>query len=99
MLASQTNSTRSRRARSAEDESPIIIGAIAILAVIVFSCAGMMAPVLWDAFASGVGSRWSTPSCSRATGGSDATACPDHAGLQALQPRPNAQIDPLIPNL
>jgi hypothetical protein len=53
MLVSRTNSTRSRCPRSAEDESPVIVGSIAILAVIVFSCLGMMAPVLWDAFTGG----------------------------------------------
>jgi hypothetical protein len=58
MLVSRTNNTRSRRPRSVEDESPVIVGSIAILAVIVFSCVGMMAPVLWDAFTGGAGPHW-----------------------------------------
>jgi hypothetical protein len=99
MLASRTNSTRSRRARSVEDESPIIVGSIAILAVIVLSCVGMMAPVLWDAFTGGAGPHWGARSCSQGTGAADAATCPERAPLQAFQPRSKAQIDPLIHHL
>ena len=53
MSAGPINSARSRRARSAEDESPVIVAAIAVLAVVVLSCGGMLAPVLWDAFVGG----------------------------------------------
>jgi hypothetical protein len=99
MLVSRTNSTRSRRPRSAEDESPVIVGPIAILAIIVFSCVGMMAPVLWDAFTGGAGPHWGAQSCRQGTGAANAATCPERAPLQAFQPRPKAQIDPLIPHL
>jgi hypothetical protein len=99
MLASRANSTRNRRARSAEDESPVIVGSIAILAVIVLSCMGMMGPVLWDAFAGGAGPHWGAQSCSQGTGAADAATCPVRAPLQAFQPRPKVQIGPLIPHL
>jgi hypothetical protein len=99
MLASRTNSTHNRRARSAEDESPVIVASIAILAAIVLSCAGMMAPLLWDAFVGGTEPHGSAPGCSQRTGPIGATICPNDARLQGFQPRPNAKIDPLIPHL
>jgi hypothetical protein len=37
MSAGQINSARGRQARSAEDESPVIVAAIAVLAVVVLS--------------------------------------------------------------
>lgn len=86
---------RYRRARSAEDESPTIVALIAVLAVIVFSCMGMMAPILWDALATGPGSGMSEHSCSQGTEAADAVKCLDNTRLQALRPRP----DPLIPHL
>jgi hypothetical protein len=55
MFASRPNRARSRRARSAEEESPVIVGSIAIPAAIVFNCMGMIAPILWDAFSDGAG--------------------------------------------
>ena len=99
MLVSRTNCTRSRRARSVEDESPIIVGSIAILAVIVLSCVGMMAPVLWGALTGGAGPHRGARSCSQGTGAADAATCPERAPLQAFQPRSKAQIDPPIPHL
>jgi hypothetical protein len=99
MLASRTNSTQSLRARSVEDESPIIVGSIAILAVIVLSCVGMTAPVLWDAFTGGVGPHWGAQSCRQGTGAADAARCPERAPLQAFQPQPKAQINPPISHL
>jgi hypothetical protein len=99
MLASRANSTRSHRTTSVEGESPVIVGPIAILAIIVFSCVGMMAPVLWDAFAGGGGPHWSVPSCSQRMGLAGAATCSDRARLQAFQPRAKTQLDPLIPHL
>jgi hypothetical protein len=99
MLANRSNSTRSRRARSVEDEPPMIVGSIAILAVIVLSCVGMMAPVLWGALTGGAGPHWGARSCSQGTGAADAATCPERAPLQAFQPRSKAQTDPLIPHL
>ena len=99
MLVSRTNSTRSRRPRSAEDESPLVVGSIAISAVIVFSCMGMMAPVLWDAFTGGAGPHWGARSCRQETGASDAAQCPERAPFQAFQPQQKAQINPPIPHL
>ena len=84
---------RRHRARSAEDELPVIVALIAILAVIVFSCLGMMAPVLWGAFVSGSGQRLSEQSCSQET------RCPDDARFQAFPAPPKAQFDPLMPHL
>jgi|ERR1700686_619445 hypothetical protein len=98
MSASQTDGLR-RRPRSAEDESPAIVSSIAILAVIVFSCLGMIAPVLWDGFVERPAPRWSEQGCSQAVGAGDAAKCPDSARLQAFRPRPKAQFDPLIPHL
>jgi hypothetical protein len=91
MLVSRTNNTRRRRPRSVEDESPVIVGSIAILAVIVFSCVGMMAPVLWDAFTGGAGPHWGAQSCRQGTGAADAAQCPERAPLQAFQPQQKAQ--------
>ena len=99
MLASRTNSTRSRRGRSVEDESPIIVGSIAILAFTLVRGVGMTAPILWDAFTGGAGPHWGARSCSQGTGAADAATCPERAPLQAFQPRSRAQIDPLIPHL
>ena len=58
MSSSQINSARGRRARSAEDESPVIVAAIAVLAVVVLSCVGMLAPVLWTR-------SWAARGCAR----------------------------------
>ena len=99
MLASRSNSTRSRCDRSVEDESPIIVGSIAILAVIVLSCVGITAPVLWNAFTGGAGPHWGAQSCRQGTGPADAAQCPERAPLQAFQPHPKAQINPAIPHL
>ena len=99
MSASRAKGMRSRRARSAEDESPVIVALIAILAVIVFSCLGMMAPVLWDALVGGAGPRWSEQSCSQGTAAADAAKCRDNARFQAFRPRPKTQFEPLIPHL
>jgi hypothetical protein len=99
MSVSRTKGTRRGRARSAEDESPVVVAAIAILAVIVFSCVGMIAPVLWGALVDSPGPRWSEQSCSPETTAAGATKCPDSARLQAFRPRPKAQFDPLIPHL
>jgi hypothetical protein len=51
-------------AARAAAESPVIVGSIAILAVIVSSCLGMIATVLWDTFTSGAGPHWGAQSCS-----------------------------------
>jgi hypothetical protein len=99
MSASQTISMRRRRARSSEDESPFIVASIAILAVVVFSCMGMIAPVLWDAFVGGPAPHWSQQSCSQGIGAGDAARCLDNARFQTLRPRTKAQFDPLIPHL
>ena len=99
MLASRTSRPPGRRAMSAEDESPVIVGSITILAVIVLSCPGMMAPVLWDAFMGGTGPHWGAQTCSHGTVAADAATCPERAALQAFQPQPKAQIDPLISHL
>jgi hypothetical protein len=95
--SSQAKSMRYRRARSAEDESPAIVALIAVLAVIVFSCIGMMAPVLWDAFVSGPS--LSEHNCSQGTDAADAAKCLDNTRLQAFGPLPKPQPDPLIPHL
>ena len=50
MSARQTTSAHSRRPRSAEDESPLVVTSIAILGVVVLTCVGLMAPVVWSAF-------------------------------------------------
>jgi hypothetical protein len=99
MSAGQIKSARSRRARSVEDGSPVIAASIAILAVIVFSCMGMIAPVLWDAFVASPGPRWSEQVCSQGTGAADAARCPNNAGFQTFRPRPKTQPGPLIPHL
>jgi hypothetical protein len=99
MSASRTKSTHSRRARSAEDESPVVVASIAVLAVIVFSCMGMIAPVLWDVYVDGPGPRWSEQSCNQGAGAADAAKCRDNARVRAFRPRPNVQLDPLIPHL
>jgi len=99
MSAGQINSTRRRRARSVEDESPVIVASIAILVVIVFSCMGMIAPALWDAFVDGSGPRRSEQSCGQAIGAADAAKCLESARFQAFRPRPKSQGDLLIPHL
>ena len=99
MSVSRTKSARSLRARSAEDESPIIVTSIAILGVIVFSCMGLIAPVLWSAFVDSPRPRWSEQGCSQGTGAADAAKCLDSTRFQAFRPRPKAQFDPLIPHL
>jgi hypothetical protein len=99
MLASRTSSPPNRWARSAEDKSRVIVGSIAILVVMVLSCRGMMAPVLRDAFMSGAGPHWGAQTCSHGTVAADAATCPERAALQAFQPQPKAQIDPLISHL
>jgi hypothetical protein len=98
MSASQAKRGRGR-ARSVEDESPVIVGSIAILAVIVFSCMGMIAPVLWEAFLASPGPRWSEQSCNQAGEAAGAAKCPDDVRSQAFRPQPNSQFDPLIPHL
>jgi hypothetical protein len=99
MSASQARNVRRRRARSVEDESPVIVGLIAILAVIVLSGMGMMAPVLWDAFVGSSEPRLSEQSCSQETAVADAAKCPGNARFQAFRPLPKEQFDPLIPHL
>jgi hypothetical protein len=99
MLASRTNRTRSRRTRSAEDESPVIVSSIAILAVIVLSCMGMMAPIVWDALANGPEPGRSEQRCSQEIGAAGATNCQNSARLQVSPLRPKAQMDPPIPHL
>jgi hypothetical protein len=99
MSAGQINSARGRRARSAEDESPVIVAAIAVLAVVVLSCVGMLAPVLWDGFVGGSGLRLSEQACSPGTAAADTARCPDNTRFQPVRPRPRAQFEPLIPHL
>ena len=99
MSASQINSARGRRARSAEDESPVIVAVIAILAVVVLNCVGMLAPVLWDAFVGGSGLRSSEQACSQGTVPAGTTRCLDNARFQPVRPHPSTQFDPLIPHL
>ena len=99
MSTSQINSARGRRARSVEDESPVIVAAIAVLAVVVLSCAGMLAPVLWDAFVGGSGLRLSEQACVQGAVAAGAAKCLDNARFQPVLPHPRAQFDPLIPHL
>jgi hypothetical protein len=99
MSASRANSTGRRRARSIGDESPIIISGVAILAVIAFSCVGMIAPVLWDALVGSPEPRWGEQSCTQGTEAAGARKRPDKVRLQAFRPRPTVQFDPLIPHL
>ncbi len=99
MSGGQINSARGRRARSAEDESPLIVAAIAVLAVVVLSCAGMLAPFLWNAFVGGSGLRSSEQACSQGTAAAGTARCADNARFQPVRPRPRAQFDPLIPHL
>ena len=99
MSTSQINSARGRRARSAEDESPVIVAAIAVLAVVVLSCVGMLAPVLWDAFVGGSGLRSSEQACSQGSVPAGTARCLDKARFQPVRPHPSAQFDPLIPHL
>jgi hypothetical protein len=96
MSAAQTTSARSRRARSAEDESPLIVTLIAILGIVVLACVGLMAPVVWSAFVDRPGQRWNGQECSQEA----ATAiCSDRNRLQAFRPHPSAGPEPLIPHL
>jgi hypothetical protein len=99
MSTSQINSARGCRARSAEDESPVIVAAIAVLAVVVLSCAGMLAPVLWDSFVGGSGLRLSEQGCGQGTVAAGTGRCLDNARFQPVRPHPRAQFDPLIPHL
>jgi hypothetical protein len=99
MSAGPINSARSRRSRSAEDESPVIVAAIAVLAVVVLSCGGMLAPVLWDAFVGGAGLRLSEQACSPGTAAADTARCPDNARFQPVRPHPSAPFEPLIRHL
>ena len=99
MSTSQINSARGRRARSAEDESPVIVATIAVLAVVVLSCAGMLAPVLWDAFVGGAGLRLSEQACSPGTAAAGTARCPDNDRFQPVRSHPRAQFDPLIRHL
>jgi hypothetical protein len=99
MSAHQTTSARSRRARSAEDESPLIVTSIAILGVIVLTCVGLMAPVVWSAFVESPGQRWSGQGCGQEAVTAGAAICSDKTHLQALRPRPSVGPEPLIPHL
>jgi hypothetical protein len=99
MSTSQIKSTRGRRARSMEDESPVIVAAIAVLAVVVLSCAGMLAPVLWDAFVGSSGLRSSEQACSQGAVAAGTATCLDNPRFQPVRPHPRAQFDPLIPHL
>jgi hypothetical protein len=99
MSTSQIKRARGRRARSAEDESPVIVAVIAVLAVVVLSCAGMLAPVLWDAFVGGSGLRSSEHACGQGIIATGSARCLDNARFQPIRPHPRAQFDPLIPHL
>src|ERR1019366_7715084 len=92
MSAGQINGARSRRARSAEDESPVIVAAIAVQEVVVLSCAGMLAPVLWDAFVGGSGLRLIEQACSPGSAAVDSARCPDNTRFQPVRPHPRAQF-------
>jgi hypothetical protein len=97
MFAGQATSARSHRPRSAEDESPLIVTSIAILGVVVLTCVGLMAPVVWSAFVDSPGQRRSGQGCSREAAG--AAICSDTTRLQTFRPGPNAGPEPLIPHL
>jgi len=99
MSSAQIHSARGRRTRSAEDESPVVVAAIAVLAVVVLSCAGMLAPFLWDAFVGGSGPRSREQACSQGTLAAGTARCADNARFQPVRPHPRAQFDPLIPHL
>jgi hypothetical protein len=99
MSASKNKSARGRRARSMEDESPIVVTSIAILGLVVFSCMGLIAPILWTALVDSPGPRWSEQSCSQGTAAAGAAKCPDRTRFQSLWPRPGMQLEPLIPHL
>jgi hypothetical protein len=99
MSAGQTTSARCRRPRSAEDESPLIVTSIAILGVVVLTCVGLMAPVVWSAFVDSPGQRWSGQGCSQESAAEGAAVCSDRTRLQAFRPRPSVGPEPLIPHL
>jgi hypothetical protein len=96
MSASHVASPRRRRARSAEDESPLIVTSVAIPGVVVLSCMGLMAPVVWSALVDSPAPRWSEQSCSQGTG---PARCPNNARFQAFRPPSRVQLAPLIPHL
>jgi hypothetical protein len=99
MSASHAAARRSRRARSAEDESPVIVTSVAILGVVVLSCMALIAPVVWSALVDSPAPRWSEQSCSQGTGAVGAERCPNNARFQAFRPLPRVQLAPLIPHL
>ncbi len=99
MSAGQAASARSHRPRSVEDESPLIVTSIAILGVVVLTCVGLMAPVVWSAFVDSPGQRWSGQGCSPETGTTGAAICSDKTRLQAFRPRRSVAPEPLIPHL
>jgi hypothetical protein len=99
MSASHAAPPRSRRARSAEDESPVIVTSIAILGVVMLSFTVLIAPVVWSALVDSPAPRWSEQSCSQGTGAADAARCPGNARFQAFRPPPRVQLAPLIPHL
>ena len=99
MYAGQTSSARSRRTRSAEDESPLIVTSIAILGVVVLTCVGLMAPVVWSAFVDSPRQRWIGQGCSQEAAAAGAAICSDRTRLQAFRPRPDVGPEPLIPHL
>jgi hypothetical protein len=99
MSATQTSSARSRRPRSAEDESPLVVTSIAILGVVVLTCVGSMTPIVWSAFVESPGQRWSGQGCSREAAAAGAAICSDRTRLQAFRPRPSVGPEPLIPHL
>jgi hypothetical protein len=98
MSASHSTNARSRRARSSEDESPLIVTFVAILGIVVLGCAALIAPALWSAL-EGPQPRWSEQSCNQESGAADAARCADIARLQAFRPRPKLQHELLIPRL
>jgi hypothetical protein len=98
MSARQTTSG-TRRPRSAEDESPLIVTLIAILGVVVFTCVGLMAPVAWSAFVFSPGQRWSGQGCSQETAAAGVATCSDRTRLQGLRPPQSVGPEPLIPHL
>lgn len=97
MSARQTTSAHSRRPRSAEDKSPLIVTSIAILGVVVLTCVGLMAPVVWSAFVDSPGQRWSGQGCSQEAAA--AAICSDKTRLQGFRPRPIGGPETPIPHL
>jgi hypothetical protein len=98
MSASHTTNARSRRTRSSEDESPLIVTFVAILGIAVLGCAALIAPAVWSAL-EGPRPRWSEQSCNQETGAVGAANCPDIARFQAFRQQPKLQHQLLIPHL